>query len=42
MSTNFDVLLKQSSLATALNSELRAMIAYNQALIDLERVQRIR
>lgn len=42
MSTNFDVLLKQSSLATALNAELRAMIAYNQALIDLERVQRIR
>ena len=42
MSTNYDVLLKQQSLAVALNNELAAMIAYNQALIDLERVQRIR
>ena len=42
MSTNFDVLQKQTFLASALNAELRAMIAYNQALIDLERVQRIR
>jgi len=42
MSTNFDVLQKQQLLANSRNSELRAMLDYNQALIDFERVQRIR
>jgi outer membrane protein TolC len=42
LSTTFDVLLKQSFLAQARDAELRAMIAYNQSLIDFDRIQRIR
>jgi outer membrane protein TolC len=42
VATTFDVLLKSSFLAQARTSELQAKIAYNQSLIDFERVQRIR
>jgi hypothetical protein len=36
------VLQRQQLLASAKNAELAARIAYNQALINFERVQRIR
>jgi outer membrane protein TolC len=42
LSTTLDQQIRQRELATALNSELQAMIAYNQALITFERVQKIR
>lgn len=42
LSTTFDVLQKQTILAQSRTIELQAKIAYNQSLIDFERVQRIR
>ena len=42
LSTTFDVLQKQTLLAQARTAELQAMIAYNQSLIDFDRVQKIR
>ena len=42
MSTILDLQVRQSQLATARTSELNAMIAYNRALIKLERVQKTR
>jgi outer membrane protein TolC len=42
LSTTFDVLQKQTILAQSRTIELQAKIAYNQSLIDVERVQRIR
>jgi outer membrane protein TolC len=42
MASTFDVLQRQQLLASAKNAELAARIAYNQALINFERVQRIR
>jgi outer membrane protein TolC len=41
MSTNLDLQARQRELAGARNSELAAMISYNLALINFERVQRI-
>ncbi len=42
MSTILDLQVRQTQLATARTSELNAMIAYNRALITLERVQKTR
>jgi HAE1 family hydrophobic/amphiphilic exporter-1 len=42
MSTTFEVLQKQQLLAAAKNSELAARIAYNQALINFDKVQKVR
>jgi outer membrane protein len=42
LSTTFDVLQKQTILAQSRTIELQAKIAYNQSLIDFERVQKIR
>jgi outer membrane protein TolC len=42
MSTTFDVLTKTQLLANARSAELNARIAYNQALINFDRVQKIR
>ena len=42
LSNAFDLQLRQTALASALVSELNAMIAYNQALIEFDRVQKIR
>jgi outer membrane protein TolC len=39
LSTNFFVVQAQRDLATAQNSELRALLNYRQALVDYERVQ---
>jgi len=42
LATTFDVLQKQTILAQSRTIELQAKIAYNQSLIDFERVQKIR
>jgi len=42
MASTFDVLLKAQALASARSAELAAKIAYNTALINFERVQKIR
>lgn len=42
LSTTFDVLTKTQLLANARSADLAAKIAYNQALINFDRVQRIR
>ena len=42
LSTTFDVLTKTQMLANARSADLAAKIAYNQALINFDRVQRIR
>jgi uncharacterized membrane protein YgcG len=39
LSTNFFVVQAQRDLATAQNSELRALLDYRRALVDFERVQ---
>jgi hypothetical protein len=39
LSTNFFVVQAQRDLATAQNSELRALLSYRQALVNFERVQ---
>ena len=39
LSTNFFVVQAQRDLATAQNSELRALLDYRRALVDYERVQ---
>jgi hypothetical protein len=39
ISTNFFVVQAQRDLATAQNSELRALLDYRRALVDFERVQ---
>ena len=41
LSTTLDQQIRQRELAQARNNELSAMIAYNQALINFERVQKI-
>ncbi|MEZ5318843.1 MAG: TolC family protein [Vicinamibacterales bacterium] len=42
LSTNLDLQFRQQNLAQARLNELNAIISYNQALIDLDRVQKIR
>ena len=39
LSTNFFVVQAQRDLATAQNTELRALLDYRRALVDYERVQ---
>ena len=39
LSTNFFVVQAQRDLATAQNSELRALLDYRRAVVDFERVQ---
>jgi outer membrane protein TolC len=39
LSTNYFVVQAQRDLATAQNSELRALLSYRQALVNFERVQ---
>jgi len=39
LSTNFFVVQAQRDLATAQNSELRALLDYRRALVDFERLQ---
>jgi outer membrane protein TolC len=39
LSTNFFVVQAQRDLATAQNTELRALLDYRRALVDFERVQ---
>ena len=41
MSTNYQVVQAQRDLRDALNIELQAILNYNRALVDFERVQSV-